>query len=83
MHCNMRSLNMLKKALVATALLSVSAASVSAYAADGLIGRGAPAVSKASSAKKTALYLVGGALIVGAGFLIADSNGGDGDESPE
>jgi hypothetical protein len=84
MHCNMRSLVMIKKALVAVALLSVSAGSVSAYAADGLIGRGAPAATKANSAKKNGLVWVAIAGAVGGGiWLAADGGGSDGDSSPE
>jgi hypothetical protein len=75
---------MLKKVLVATSLLSVSAASVSAYAADGLADRGSSAVSKANSAGKKGLIWVAIAGAVGGGIWLAtDSNGGDNDESPE
>ena len=73
---------MLRKVLVAVALLSVSATSVSAYAADGVIGRGSPAVSKASNGKKKGLLIVALGAAAGVGVAVAASGGGNGD-SPD
>lgn len=66
---------MLKKALAAAALLSISATSISAYAADAVFARSAAPVTKASKQdNNTPLYLLLGAAVIAGIVLIADSD---------
>ena len=68
---------MLKKALAAAALLSISVTSVGAYAASAVLNRTSAPAKKANKegGDNTALYLLGAAAI-GGGLILALHDGG-------
>ncbi len=66
---------MLKKALAAAALLSISATSVGAYAAESVLARGAAPVKGANKQDdNTPLYLLLGAAVIAGIVIIADDD---------
>jgi len=70
---------MLKKAIAATALLAVSGAPISAYAATATLGRATAPVTASSqgNGKKAALYVLLAGAVVGGIILATDGNGSD------
>ena len=72
---------MLKKALEAAALLSVTVSSVGAYAATNVLHRNSVSAKKSSKEDdkdKTLLYLLGAGAL-GGGLILALDNGGNSD----